>query len=95
MRVVWTPGSLADLHDVLGYTGRHFPQSVAPLEHRLRATIDLLSQWPLIAKRLEERPGVRVATLVGYPYRIFYSVAEDCIEILHIRHAARKMWDDE
>jgi plasmid stabilization system protein ParE len=47
------------------------------------------------AKRVEERPDVRVASLVRYPYRVFYHFAEDHIEILHIRHAARRMWDDE
>ncbi len=95
MRVVWTPGALADLDDILGYTRKQFPQSAAPLEHRIRSTIDRVSQWPLSAIRFEGRQGVRVTTLVRYPYRIFYRVAEDYIEILHIRHAARKMWDDE
>lgn len=95
MKVVWTPGAFADLDDVLRYTGSSFPQSAAPLEQRIRATIARLSEWPLSAKELEGRPGVRVATLVRFPYRIFYLVAEDYIEILHIRHAARRMWDDE
>jgi plasmid stabilization system protein ParE len=95
MKVIWTPGAFADPDDILGYTGRHFPQSVAPLEQRVRTTIERLSQWPQSAKRFEGRSGVRVATPVRYPFRIFYRVADDHIEILHIRHAARKMWDDE
>jgi len=95
MRIVWTLGAVADLDDILAYTGGHFPQSAIPLEHRIRATVDRLSLWPLSAEGVEERLGVRVVTLVRYPFRIFYRVAENYIEILHIRHAARRMWDDE
>jgi toxin ParE1/3/4 len=95
MKVVWTAGALADLEDVLGYTRQRFPESVTPLEERVHGVIERLSQMPFSSTRLDERPGVRVATLVRYPYRIFYRVADDYIEILHIRHAARKMWDDE
>jgi hypothetical protein len=29
-----------------------------------------------------------------YPYKIFYRVIADTIEILHIHHAARQPWDE-
>jgi hypothetical protein len=38
---------------------------------------------------VEQREGVRVVPLVRYPYRIFYRVAGDAAEILHVHHAAR------
>jgi plasmid stabilization system protein ParE len=28
-----------------------------------------------------------------YPYKIFYRVADEAVEILHIHHAAREPWD--
>jgi plasmid stabilization system protein ParE len=40
-----------------------------------------------------KRPGVRVATLGRYPYKIFYRAQGEVIEILHIHHAAREPWD--
>jgi plasmid stabilization system protein ParE len=36
--------------------------------------------------------NVLAVPLVRYPYIIFYQVAEDRIEILHIRHTARAPW---
>ncbi len=41
------------------------------------------------------RPGVRVVPLGRYPYKIFYRVSGDAVEILHIHHAAREPWDEE
>lgn len=35
---------------------------------------------------------IRVKILGRYRYKIFYSVGEDTIEIVHVRHAARRPW---
>ena len=89
MKVVWTAAALADLDEALSYTRGHFPQSEFFLERRLRATIDRISRWPESAREVEGRPEVRVVPLIRYPYRLFYRVAADHIEILHFHHAAR------
>jgi toxin ParE1/3/4 len=46
------------------------------------------------AHRAAGREGVRVVSLGHYPYKIFYRVTLDAVEILHIRHAARRSWDE-
>jgi hypothetical protein len=35
-----------------------------------------------------------VVPLGRYPYKIFYRVTNDTVEILHIHHAARRPWDE-
>ena len=35
---------------------------------------------------------IRVKILGRYRYKIFYSVGKDAIEIIHVRHAARRPW---
>jgi plasmid stabilization system protein ParE len=34
----------------------------------------------------------RVTFVVRYPYKIFYRVRHDIVEILHIRHTSRRAW---
>ncbi len=89
MRVVWTAAALADLDEALAYTRQHFPQSVLPFERRVRATVEQIRRWPQSARRVEVHPDLRVAPLVRYPYRIFYRISGDSVEILHVHHAAR------
>jgi toxin ParE1/3/4 len=89
MQVVWTEAALADLDEVLAYTAEHYPSLVDAIEHRVRAVVMRVGQWPESARIVEERLGVRVAPLVRYPYREFYSVHEGQVEILHVHHAAR------
>ena len=37
-----------------------------------------------------ERPGVRVVAFVDFPFRLFYSVNAETIEVLAIRHTSRR-----
>jgi hypothetical protein len=48
-----------------------------------------IAAWPEAAQTVADRPGIRTVPLVRYPFRIFYRLADDQLEILHIHHAAR------
>jgi plasmid stabilization system protein ParE len=70
--------------------------AVAPLiERRIRAVVGHIGRWPEGARRSTKRPGVRVIPIGRYPYRIFYRITDDAVEILHIHHAARRPWDEQ
>ena len=89
MKVVWTEAALADLDNILAYTAENYLSLVAPVERRIRAVIARIGRWPASARAVEQRPGVHVVPLIRYPYRLFYRVVGDAIEVLHIHHAAR------
>jgi toxin ParE1/3/4 len=55
---------------------------------RLREAVGLLSAQPLSAPRVDEE-DVRVLFVGRNPYKVFYRVRADSVEILHIRHTAR------
>jgi toxin ParE1/3/4 len=52
-----------------------------------------VSAWPEVAPAVKLVSDIRVVTLSRYPYRIFYRIKPDVIEILHIRHASRAPWE--
>jgi len=58
------------------------------------AAIDDIAQFPLSA-RLTSDPTVRVKIVRRHGYKVFYSVETDAVEILHIRHGARRTWPAE
>jgi toxin ParE1/3/4 len=61
----------------------------------IRATIARTAVMPQSGQRVPRRHGVRMVPLVRYPFKIFYSVTEDTVTILHIRHAWRRSWGGE
>jgi len=96
MNVEYTPRARSDL-DQIGFRSRRVfgPAVAVALETFIRATIARIAVMPESGLRLPRRPGVRVVPLVRYPFKIFYTVGRDTVFILHIRHAARRPWEDE
>ena len=90
MRVVYTTEALADLDGIFDYVANHYPAISDALQNRLHAVIARVARWPESAQEVSERPGVRVAPLIRYPYKVFYRVSGDTVEILHVHHAARE-----
>jgi plasmid stabilization system protein ParE len=71
MRVVYTEAAIADLDDILAFLGTNHPSLVRPVEQRIRAVVAGIATWPESARIVVERPNVRVAPLVRYPYQVF------------------------
>ena len=89
MKVVYSSAAQADLDDILHYTATHYPRNLPAVETRIRAVIARIASHPESARRVDERPGVRVVPVLRYPFRIFYRVDRERVEILHIHHTAR------
>jgi plasmid stabilization system protein ParE len=96
MKVVYTDEALRNLDEILGYIGSSWPTVSEPFQHRLRAVAARIGAWPESAQEVAERPGVRVVPLIRYPYKVFYRVTSEAVEILYIHHAARRQpWKGE
>jgi len=95
MKVVYTAAALGDLAEIADWLAIHYPSIAPAVERRIRLAVAVIGRWPESARRSGKRPGVRVATVGRYPYRIFYRVAGDTVEILHVHHAARQPWDEQ
>jgi toxin ParE1/3/4 len=59
----------------------------------LRTIVTRIGTWPESAQEVVQRPTIRSVPFIRYPYKIFYRVLADRIEILHVHHSARD--DDE
>jgi toxin ParE1/3/4 len=90
MKVVYTEEALEDLEAIADWLIVHYPTVAPAIERRIRNVVAHIARWPESSRRSVSRPDVRMATLGRYPYKIFYRVADNTVEILHIHHAARQ-----
>jgi plasmid stabilization system protein ParE len=96
VKVVYTEEALQNLDEVLRYVSTHYPAVSAAFEERVRNVVARIAAWPESAQEVRERPGVRMALLIRYPYKIFYRIADETVEILHIHHTARRSpWEGD
>lgn len=89
MKVVFTDDALHDLDEILQYISANYPGVYGPFEKRLRAIVTRIGTWPESAQEVMQRTGVRCVPFIRYPYRVFYQVLADRVEVLHIQHGAR------
>jgi toxin ParE1/3/4 len=95
MKVVYTDDALRDLDQILTYIGANYPAIASAFFGRLRTIERRIGRWPESAEEVEQRPGVRMVPFIRYPYKLFYRVGKDAVEILYIHHAAqRDPWGD-
>ena len=93
MRVVLSRRALRNLETILGDSRRLFGDNVADeLERTISRQIDRIADAPESAPRAFGREHVRALSLVRYPFRIFYRIRDDAVEIMHVRHTSRRPW---
>jgi plasmid stabilization system protein ParE len=93
MKVRYTEEALTDLDAIADWLIAHYPAVAPAVERRIRSVVAHIARWPESSRRSAKRPGVRAVPLGRYPYKIFYRVTDDTVEILHIHHAAREPRD--
>jgi plasmid stabilization system protein ParE len=91
MKVTYRARALADLEAIFSYLNERSPTGARNVLRALADAIDAIADAPLAATKSSD-PDVRVKILKRYRYKIFYSVTADEIEIVHIRHGARRPW---
>jgi len=95
MKVEYAKRALSDVESIAKYYASTDDPNVGErIAARLREVVARLARLPESGRPVAERPGVRVAPLLRYPYNIYYShaVGADSIRILHIRHSSRRPW---
>jgi plasmid stabilization system protein ParE len=96
MRIEYAPRAIRDLEEIGDYyRAVAAPPVAAAIADRFERIIGRLALHPESAPRVIDRPGVRAVLVRRYPYKIFYRVRGDVVEILHIRHTARRPWQGE
>lgn len=92
MKVRYRERALADLEGIFQFLNERSPTGARTVLLAIREAINDVAEHPLAAPRTSD-PDIRVKILGRYRYKIFYSVAaSDFIEIVHVRHAARRPW---
>jgi len=93
MKVAFTRTAAAELDEILAYTATNFPYRTVALADRIDAAIARISRWPESAHIVEVRAGMRMVPILRFPFKIFYRLNGDVVEIVHIHHASRN-WPD-
>lgn len=91
MKVRYTPQAFADRRAIYFYLRQRNPDAALRIDRLIAERTNRLGDNPHLG-RATDRAGIHTIWIAPYPYRVFYRVTEDAIDILHIRHTARRAW---
>jgi toxin ParE1/3/4 len=94
MRVRYRQLALIDLTEIFLYLSKRSPRGAHNVLAAIYGAIGEIAENPLSARQTSNAT-VRVKVVRRYLYKIFYIVGADEIEILHVRHGARRPWNLE
>jgi addiction module RelE/StbE family toxin len=95
MRIRYTRRALGDLRSIYSYIAVDNPKAARAVESVIRETTDMLADFPDLgvqAARSSEFRGIKAGR---YPYRIYYRVRGGEVWIVHVRHMARRPWEED
>jgi len=90
VKIRYTRKALAQLEQIYLDIEEHNPSAAKRVKGGIEKAIRRLARLPYSC-RPTEHPGIRVLSVVRYPYLVFYSVDEVAqeVQILRIRHSAQ------
>jgi toxin ParE1/3/4 len=91
MKVRFRERALADLDEISRFLTQRSPTGARNVINAIHSAVADIAAFPYSARRTSD-PTVRVKIVGRYRYQVFYSVGADLIEILHVRHGARRPW---
>lgn len=94
MKVRYSPRARADIDHISWYLQQRSRSGAYNVLQAIHSTIQLIAEHPEAAQRTDN-PDIRVRLVRRYRYRIFYAVADETIDILHVRHTSRQIWEGD
>ena len=91
MKVRYRERALADLEEISAFIGERSPIGTINVLAAIHSAVRDVASNPLASRQTSD-PEVRVKIVRRYLYKIFYTVGDGEIEILHVRHGARRPW---
>jgi plasmid stabilization system protein ParE len=92
MTVRYRELALSDLEQISQYLKPRSPAGAQTVLQAIYNAIEQIERHPYSAIETSVS-GIRVLIIGRYRYKIFYALAEDdAVEIIHIRHTARRPW---
>jgi toxin ParE1/3/4 len=77
--------------EIYQYVAERNPRAARSVADAISDAIAQITKFPLSAECTSD-PGARVKIVRKYPYKIYYEAGTDRIDILHMRHGARRPW---
>jgi plasmid stabilization system protein ParE len=93
MQVRWDARAVRDLQEIRAFIAADKPIAAAHVAEQIKASVRRLSDFPLMGRQTT-RPNIRILSITGTPFAVYYHLLADAVEILAVFHGARRRFSD-
>ncbi|MGO8792243.1 MAG: type II toxin-antitoxin system RelE/ParE family toxin [Terriglobia bacterium] len=93
MRIEWDARAVRDLEEIRAFIAADNPTAATRVAERIKISVQRLSEFPLM-DRQTRHAEIRMLSVPGIPYGVYYHLLTDLIEILAVFHGARRRFRD-
>ena len=93
MRIEWDPRALRDLEDIRAFIAADKPDAAARVAEKIKTSVRRLSEFPLLGRQTQE-PNIRILSVPGTPYLVYYHMIPNRVEVIAVFHGARRRFSD-
>ena len=86
MIIKWSPLSAEKLTDIVNHISKDNPNAARELATRIFTSVEKLIEFPKSGRVVPELGNLKYREVLVGKYRVIYSIVEDAIHILTIRH---------
>lgn len=91
MKLRYRAQALADIKAIETFLTNRSPNGAQAVSRAIFASMQLIADHPQSYPCTDD-PQIRVHVVQRYRYKIFYATVGDTVEIVHVRHGARRGW---
>jgi len=90
-KLIWSPASRDDLHDIVVFISRNNPPRAMSFGYDLISETDKLETFPEIGRVVPEYRNKNIREIIVRPYRIVYRLNHErkLCEIVRVWHSAK------
>jgi len=93
MRIEWDARAVRDLEDIRAFIAADKPAAAVRVAELIKAAVARLSEFPLMGRQTSE-PTIRILSITGTPYIVYYGLLSNVVVILAVFHGARRRFLD-
>ena len=93
MRIEWDARAVRDLQEIRAFIAADKPSAASRVAEQIKTSIKRLTEFPLMGRQTRH-PNVRILSISGIPYVVYYHLHSDVVEILGVFHGARRRFSD-
>ncbi|OGG53152.1 hypothetical protein A2851_03630 [Candidatus Kaiserbacteria bacterium RIFCSPHIGHO2_01_FULL_53_29] len=91
MKIRFRAEAIADIQEIYDYLIKRSKQGAEHVATALDEAVGFIGAQPSGSEETDDK-ALRVKSVIGYPYKIYYDIHPGRIEIVRVRHDSRQPW---